>query len=173
MDTVQVQLVNAWWEQVIPVAALLFSLFSIALTLLYRYFDRLKLTVAADWTPVLTSSMQPFTGLDRITVEVTNRSRTATTEVTLLALQSDEKKTFGDDSNRWALDTDLPISLGPGQTAVRSFSAQAIGDKIGAHAPGMAWVQGVAESGHKTVLGKRRRDLVKRLRDYAANTRSA
>jgi hypothetical protein len=166
-ETVQVELVNAWWEQVIPVAALVISLFSVTLTLVYRYFDRLNLKVSASWTPVVTSSMQPFVGLDRITVEVTNRSRSATTEVTALALRTKDGKSFRQEGRRWPTDSDLPLSLGPGQTASRSFSAQSVGDTLNTQALGVHWVQGIAISGHKTVLSKRRRDLVQRLREYA------
>lgn len=169
VETVQVQLVNDWWEQVLPVAALLISLFSVALTLVYRYFDRLNLNVSADWTPVITSSMQPFTGLDRITVEVTNRSRTATTEVTTLVLWTNGKKSFGQDGPRWAADSDLPVSLGPGQSASKSYSAQSVGDMLHTEAQSVEWVQGMAVSGHKTVMGKRNRDLVQKLRDYSTN----
>ncbi|MET3949708.1 hypothetical protein [Arthrobacter sp. UYEF36] len=168
METVQVQLVNAWWEEIIPVAALVISLFSVALTLVYRYFDRLNLSVTAEWMPVLTSGVQPFTGLDRITVEVTNRSRSATTEVTVLALQSSEKKAFGAAGRPWRFDSDLPISLGPGQSASRSYPAQYVGDMLNNDARGVQWVQAMAVSGHKTVRGRRHRALVQKLRDYAS-----
>lgn len=167
MDTLQVQLVNAWWEQIIPVAALVISLFSVALTLLYRYFDRLNLSVKVEWLPVLTSGMQPYTGLDRVTVEVTNKSRSATTEITSLTLQSSEKRALNSSGRPWKFDSDLPISLGPGQSASRSYAAQIVGDTLNNDARGVQWLQALAVSGHKSVRSKRYRAIVQRLRDYA------
>jgi hypothetical protein len=168
VEAVQVQLVNSWWEQVLPVAALFFSLFSIALTLLFRYFDRLKLAVSAEWTSVATSGMQPFTGLDRVTVEVTNRSRSAATEITVLSLKTDEQRTLGQlIHQRWQADSDLPITLAPGQSASISYSAERLGEMLNNRAARVKWVQGIAVCGHKTVLGKQNRDLVTRLRAYA------
>ena len=168
VEAVQVQLVNSWWEQVLPVAALLISLFSVALTLLFRYFDRLNLAVAVHWAEVPASGLQPFTGQDRVTVEVTNRSRTATTEVSTLTLRSNEKKALGQDGGRrWHGDSVLPISLGPGQSASISYSAASVGATLLTKGWNVEWVQAMAVSGHKTVLGSKHRALVSKLRDYS------
>lgn len=169
LETVQVQLVNPWWEQVLPAVALLISLFSVALTLLFRYFDRLKLSATADWTTVIASPRQPFTGLDRVTIEVTNRSRSATTEVTALTLLTSEKKVLGQLSiQRWQEDSELPVTLAPGQSASVSYSAERLGESLNTKGTGVEWVRSMAVCGHKTVFGKKRRDIVKRLREYAA-----
>ncbi|UXM93321.1 hypothetical protein [Paenarthrobacter sp. JL.01a] len=166
VETVQVELVNSWWEQILPVAALLISVFSVGLTLAFRYFDRLVLKVQAVWIPVETSSMQMFTGQDVVLVEVTNRSRTATTEVSFLLLQTNEKRTFGAGIRPNPNDSKLPAIIGPGQTASISYSAQRMGQLLNT-SPEVSWIRAMAVSGHKTIRGKKHRDIVGRLRQYA------
>jgi hypothetical protein len=73
-DALQVQLVNSWWEQLLPVAALLLSLFSVALTLVFRYSERLNLKVVTHWSYRM-GAHGISRGTARIGVEVTNRSR--------------------------------------------------------------------------------------------------
>jgi len=165
-ETVQVELVNSWWSQLIPVAALFISLFAVGLTLSFRYMDRLQLNVGVIWMPVLTSKMQPFTGQDRITIQVTNKSRTATTEITALLLETNEKKSLGANGPSWSLDSELPVSTGPGQKAFISYSAKSLGAVLTNQGQAVEWVQGMAISGHKTVKGKKHRDIVRKLRDY-------
>lgn len=167
LETVQVELVSSWWSQVLPVAALLISLFSVALTLVFRYFDRLNLRVTAEWVPVRASmaQLQPFTGQDVVLVEVTNRSRTATTEVSRLTLRTNEKRALGSSIRAHRDDVELPVTLGPGQTASLTYSAKLTGQLL-AEAPGVTWVRAMAVSGHKTVLGKKLKGIVGDLRKY-------
>lgn len=165
-DPVQVQLVNAWWEQIIPVAAFLISLFSVALTLAFRFRDRLQLEVTTSWSYMLDSDMKFVEGEDRVEVRVTNKSPNFTTEISGLTLQLAGGNNFaytdpgpGDDA--------LPKTLGPGQSAALSYAARGLGITLNTGAKSANWVRGRAVSGHKTVVGKRRRGLVRDLRAYA------
>lgn len=165
-DPVQVQLVNAWWVQVVPIAAFLISLFSVALTLAFRFRDRLQLEVTTSWSFMLDSDMEFISGEDRVDVRVTNKSPNFTTEISGLTLQLAGGSNFaytepgpGDDA--------LPKTLGPGQSATLSYAARGLGITLNAGAKSANWVRGRAVSGHKTVVGKRRRGLVRDLRAYA------
>lgn len=164
-DALQVQLVNSWWEQLIPVAALLLSLFSVGLTLVFRYTERLNLKVATHWSNLMGGNEDSSPGTDRIGVEVTNRSRSTTTEVTHLTLEFSGKKHFIYTAG-FVADSELPMTLGPGQSATHSFSAQGLGFSLNGGARHARWVRAKAVCGHRTFYGKRDYLLARDLRAY-------
>ncbi|KNH16304.1 hypothetical protein ACU18_14205 [Arthrobacter sp. ZBG10] len=165
-ETVQVQLVNSWWEQIIPVAALLISLFAVGLTLFFRYADRLRLKVNTSWSTMIGHDGDILEGEDRVTVEVTNKSPNITTQITALTLQLAGGNNFAYmDPGPW--DDQLPKTIGPGESMSLSYPARGLGIALQGQANGAGWVRGRAVSGHKTVVAKKRRDLVRELRSYA------
>jgi hypothetical protein len=165
-ETVQVQLVNSWWEQVIPLAALLISLFSVGLTLSFRYVDRLRLRVSTSWSTMLGHDREILEGADRVNVEVTNKSPNITTQITALSLQFAGENNFAYmDPVPW--DDELPKTIGPGESVSLSYTAQGLGIALQGKAKGAKWVRGRAVSGHKTVVGRKRREMVRELRAYA------
>lgn len=166
VEPVQVQLVNAWWEQIIPIAALLLSLFSVALTLVFRYNERLKLAVSVNWMSMVGGNPPAPEGTDRVSIEVTNRSRSTTTEVTELTLEFLNKKKFAY-TDSFPGDSTLPVTLAPGQSAYLSYPAQGLGITLNGPAKDARWVRAMAVSGHKKVRGKKSRALMHDLRTYA------
>lgn len=163
-ETVQVQLVNAWWEQMIPLAAILISLFAVGLTLCFRFLDRLNLVVDTSRSIFVGGAYDAGEGADRINVRVTNKSPTVSTHITSLTLELPNGHTF-----TWAdagpSDDKLPKVLGPGESASVSYPALGLG--IVLQQRKSKWVRAHAVSGHKTVRGKKSRTMVTNLRTYA------
>lgn len=168
LETVQVQLVNAWWEQIIPLAAILISLFAVGLTLYFRYADRLKLVLDTSYSLFIgpTYDADADRGSDRVNVRVTNMSPTMTTQVTSLTLELPNGSTFayleagpGDDN--------LPKVLGPGQSASLSYPVRGLGIALSQINPKPKWLRAKAVSGHKTVKGKKDRRMATSLSTYA------
>lgn len=163
---VRVELVDAWWASLVPVAAVVLSLLSIGLTLWFRYSDRLRLHVELSWLSMLDNDMQLVEGADRISVEVTNRSRTATTQVTSLSIQFTGGKTFAY-MNVGPGDDELPVVLGPGGSASMSFPMKGMGISLNHRPQKPTWTRAVAVCGHRKVLGKKDRKMPAELMDYA------
>lgn len=164
METVQVQLVNSWWEQVIPLAAILISLFAVGLTLYFRYADRLKLVLDTSYSLFIgpTYDADGDGGSDRINVRVTNKSPTMTTEVSSLTLELPKRRTFayleaGPDDDK------LPKVLGPGQSASLSYLVKGLSITLSQMDSKPKWLRAKAVSGHKTVKGKKDRKMAKSL----------
>lgn len=66
-------------------------------------------------------------------------------------------------------DSSLPITLGPGESAIVSYPASGLGVSLSdMPAKDRLWVRGKAVSGHKEVFGKKRRSLPDELISYAA-----
>lgn len=153
-DPVQVQLVGAWWEQIIPAIALLLSLFSVALTLLFRYADRLRLRVAMSTVMIIGSDVTT----DRLAVSVTNTSRTATTQVINLTLSLKGGESFAY-VDPWPGDSKLPINLLPGESAQHSYPYAGLAEAIRSRPDQVRWLRPTATSGHKRVHGRKDRKL--------------
>lgn len=162
-ETLQVHLVNAWWEQLLPLLAILISLLSIALTLCFRYVDRLNLTVDTSQSMFIGD---PRGGADRINVRVTNKSPTMTTHITSLTLELPN-------GNRFAyldvgpVDDMLPKTIGPGESASLSYPAEGLGTALEQMRPKPQWIRALAVSGHKDVRGKKDRKMATSLRTYS------
>ena len=172
VETVQVQLVNAWWEQVIPLAAILISLLAVGLTLYFRYADRLKLVLDTSQLIVMDPSYDANGEDDRVNVRVTNKSPTMTTEVTSLTLELPHGQTLTS-FEAWPSDDKLPKVLGPGQSASVSYPMKGVGTSLNQVNPKPKWVRARADSGHKTVKGKKDRKTAANLRTYAVPPRSS
>lgn len=164
LETVQVQLVNAWWEQVIPLAAILISLFSVGLTLYFRFADRLNLALNASPSTLISTERGWLEGQDRIYVRVTNKSRTMSTQITSLTLQLPDSGTLIY-TDMWPDDDELPKTIGPGESVSRSYSAKVVGQTLEQHKP--KWIRAHAVSGHKTIKAEKDRPMAKYLRAYA------
>lgn len=148
-------------------AALFLSLLSLGLTLWFRYSDRLKLSVSTSWSMYLDSRGEFSQGADRLNIIVTNRSRTAITQVTELTLQLPNHGNFARIEPGITDDT-LPIVLGPGESASVSYEARGVGITLNGEAKETAWVRGRAVCGHRTVFGKKDRRAADQLRTYAS-----
>lgn len=168
VETVQVQLVNSWWEQIIPLAAILISLFAVGLTLYFRYADRLKLVLDTSYSlfvgPIYAAGADG--GSDRVNVRVTNKSPTMTTQVTSLTLELPKGRTFAY-VEAGPSDDKLPKVLGPGQSASLSYPVKDLGIALSQMDPKPKWLRARAVSGHKTVKGKKDRNMARRLSTYA------
>lgn len=163
---IQVELVSNGLDAWLPFLAIVLSLLSIGLTLWFRFNERLKLDVGIGWSTMLGHRMEILEDEDRLKVEVTNRSRTATTQVTALTIQFNGGKNFaymepgpGDD--------DLPVILGPGESASVSYKAQGMGITLNQPGVKATWIRARAVCGHRTVLGKKSRTNPRELREYA------
>ena len=166
VETVQVQLVNPWWQQIIPLGAILISLFAVGLTLYFRYSDRLKLVLDTSYSLFIGPAYDTGGGSDRVNVRVTNKSPTMTTQVTSMALELPNGSTFayleagpGDDK--------LPKVLGPGQSASWSYPVKGLGIALSQVDPKPKWLRANAVSGQKTVKGKKDRSMVTSLSTHA------
>lgn len=165
-EPIQVELISEWWEQLLPMAALGLSLLSLGLTLWFRFSDRLKLSVSMTWSMYLDSMGGFSQGSDRLNIIVTNRSRTAITQVTELTLQLPSGGNFAR-VEPGITDDALPITLGPGESASVSYETRGVGITLNGEAKEAAWVRGRAVCGHRTVLGKKDRKTADQLRTYA------
>lgn len=171
-ETVQVQIVNAWWEQLLPLAAILISFFSVGLTVYFRYVDRLNLALDTSQSIFVGESPAAGAGQDRINVRVTNKSPNLTTYITSLTLELPNGNTVAY-LDSWPLDDKLPKALGPGDSASLSWPLTAVGSALHAMRPKPKWVRALAVSGHRKVKGKKDRKLAANLRSYAiAHARS-
>lgn len=165
-ETVQVELVNAWWEQLLPLVAILISLFSVGLTLYFRYVDRLNLVLDTSQSMFMGEAFDSGGGDDRINVRVTNKSPTLTTHITTLTLELPGGKTFAY-LDVGPVDDKLPKALGPGESASLSYPAAGLGTALQQMRPQPKWVRAMAVSGHKKVRGKKDRRMATNLRTYA------
>lgn len=159
VETVQVQLVNAWGEHIIPLAAILISLFAVGLTLYFRYADRLKLVLDTSYSLFMSPTYDADGGSDRVNVRVTNKSPTMTTQVTSLALELPNGSTFAY-LEAGPNDDKLPKVLGPGQSASLSYPVRGLSIALSQMDPKPKWLRAKAVSGHKTVKGKKDRSMV-------------
>lgn len=166
VEAVQVQIVNAWWEQLLPLLAILISVFSIGLTVYFRYVDRLNLVLDISHSMFVGDSPAAGKGKDRLNIRVTNKSPNLTTHITSLSLElpNGHRVAYTD---LWPYDDKLPKALGPGDSASLSWPITALGKSLHGMTPKPRWVRALAVSGHKKVRGKRHPKLAATLRAYA------
>lgn len=161
-DVIQVQLVTDEWSTSLPIVAIAVSLFSVALTLVFRYRDRLRLSAPANWAfPVGRGG--DAVGAALIYVMVTNESRTATTQVSQLALELPDGRTFAR-TERWPADDVLPADLGPGANVRISYQARGLGMSLLNEHVSASWIRARAVCGHRRTVGRKQRKLADALR---------
>lgn len=171
-ETIQVQIVNAWWEQLLPLVAIVISLFSVGLAVYFRYVDRLNLILDTSQSMFIGEAYDSAGGADRINVRVTNKSPTMTTHITSLTLELPDGKTFAY-LDVGPSDDKLPKALGPGESASLSYPAEGLGTALQRTRPRPKWVRAMAVSGHKKVRGKKDRKMATNLRTYSIEHSSA
>lgn len=156
MSVVQVELVGGTiWDWLLPVAAILVSLFSLGLTLWFRRTDRARIEL---------SRMVALVGTTPITyyyvVKATNRGRTGTTQVDSVVLTAqglDEQFTA---VGTLSIETALPWRLGPGESALRYFAKDFVDDALQSRGKSDADLIAIANTGHgefRSKVQRRRR----------------
>lgn len=162
-EIVQVELVAPWWENLMPVAALAISLVSVALTLWFRYSERLRLSVKLGYAYPVGGGAWGHLQQEFVTVTVTNKSRTATTHISNLGLALDSGGTF---IRMEGLPTDarLPATLEPGQSISGSYEFGSLSQSFQQNRSAAKWVRGFAICGHKVAKGKKSKTMAQSLR---------
>lgn len=159
-EVVQVELIDTWWESLLPISAIVISLISVGLTLWFRFSERLKVSIKFSWITPVSDSQGLRVDQERLAIEATNRSRDAVTELSSMRLELPNGKAlqrleFSD------YDHELPASIGPGQSVMVTFDAYGLGSSLLELGEKGRWVRPVAECGHKTFKGRKDSKLVK------------
>ncbi|GER23286.1 hypothetical protein NCCP1664_17820 [Zafaria cholistanensis] len=165
-EPIQVELVSAWWESLLPLAAFVISLLSVGLTLWFRFSDRVRLEVSLSAAIPILDPPLPQEGIERTVVTVTNRSRSASTEITALELELSDGSSFVR-FDPGPGDVVLPKRLDAGASCRVSYDSRSLGLALNGDKKHVKWVRGHAVSGHKTAHGKRSVKRAQQLRNYA------
>jgi hypothetical protein len=148
-SVVQVEIVNNWWDELLPIAAILISLGTLAYTLWIRYSDNARLEVSA--TSFVASG--PLGDGWYVAVEATNTGRVGATIVQTVRFKLPNGKYL----NAWesAMPTvTLPKTMNPGESMTYVFNKEELAAQLVQHEcpPEKAVPQVV--TGHKTYNGE-------------------
>lgn len=163
VNVVQVELVGGTiWDWLLPVAAILVSLFSLGLTLWFRRTDGARIELRRMVALVGTTPITYY-----YVVTATNRGRTGTTQVNSVVLTAqglDEQFTA---VGTLSIETPLPWRLGPGESAARYFAKDFVDDELKQRGKSAADLIAIASTGHgnfrSKVQRRRRSALMKAL----------
>lgn len=159
-EVVRVELVDSWWQQVLPVLALLLSLFSVGLTLWFRKQEGLR---------IRTQVSPAFLGLpggtaECLSVELANISRSTSTNISGVSLALNEKVGIFYAHNAFPMvSANLPARIQPGETLTVMFPMDDHLEQLRTMDPPADRMQPVVTTTHKTLHGKPHRKLARSL----------
>lgn len=157
LDVIQVELVGTdWWEEALPLLAILISVGTLAWTMVARYRDQARLKVlATSFTLLGEGSWGPDTAADEwhVAVDVTNIGRSGSTVVNSVKfrlpngvhLQSFESYRYPQK---------LPQTLAPGESLMYVFNVDAMAEELLKHGYKPEELIPTAVSGHGPSAGK-------------------
>ncbi|MEZ2371414.1 hypothetical protein [Arthrobacter sp. RCC_34] len=162
---IRVQLVKDGPGQLLPIVSIAVSVFSVALTLIFRRRDRPRLSAMTN-RAIPVGLGRNAEGSARIYVTVTNKSRTATTQVSQLTLELPDGGTFAH-TERWRADDVLPADLGLGTSVRISNPVRGPGISLLNEQVPTSWIRARAVCGHRRTAGRNQRKLIETVRAYA------
>lgn len=163
-EVVRVELVDSWWQQALPVLALLVSLFSVALTLWFRKQEGLRIRTKVS-SAVLGL---PEGAVHCVVVELANLSRSTITNISgvSLALNKDNALFYVRNSYP-TVSANLPARIEPGEALSVMFPKKEFLQQLRELDPPADQMRPIVTTTHKTVCGKRNRKLARALNAQA------
>lgn len=162
-EVVRVELVDQWWQQVLPVLALAVSLFSVGLTLWFRRQEgpRLKVSLSSSFL-VLEDT------LDSVSVRMRNVSRASSSMITSVSLRMPDGRSFAYVYPPVpGMVGQLPHTLASGEELSVFFITGELIRSLAQHQEQpeqLRWLQAVVSTGHREFKSKRSKALAAEVR---------
>lgn len=147
-EVIQVELLNPWWEDLLPFVAIAISVGTLVWTMWDKYRDKARLKVVA--TPF--TLLGPF-NIWYLGVDVTNVGHSGSTVVTSVAIELPTKQYLHQPDSP-APTVSLPKKLEPGDSFTYAFSLEAIARELVERNIDPSKIRPFANSGHGKSRGK-------------------
>lgn len=162
-EVVRVELVDQWWQQALPILALVVSIGSVMLTLWFRWQEGPRLRVTAGAGMV---GMSPTR--DVLIVELVNVSRQTSLTVSSVSLLPRRDRSFVYVTNLLpGLSTDLPVVIPPGEGRHVLFPMPDLLRGLAQEERPATQMRPVVKTSHRKFKGRRNRKLGKALQAKA------